>query len=80
MLPKIAPGVEVMGSAENVSVGFVCVPSAIPARERAQHFVLARKLLNKQAIARADLPDGYAFRFAPDILAELLRFIIWSRG
>ena len=75
MLPKIASGAEVMGSAENVSVGLVCVPSAISVRERAQHLVLARELLNKQAMARADLPDGYAFRFAPDILAELLRFI-----
>ena len=75
MLPKIASAVEVMGSAENVSGGLVCVPSAIPARERAQHFMLARKLLTTQAVARADLPDGYAFRFMPDILAELLRFI-----
>jgi hypothetical protein len=75
MLPKIASGAEVMGAAENVSVGLICVPLAIPARERAQHFVLARELLNMQAMARADLPDGYAFRFAPDTLAELLRFI-----
>jgi hypothetical protein len=75
MLPKIASGPEVMGSAESDSVGLVCVPSAIPARERAQHFVLARELLNKQAAERADLPDGYAFRFAADKLVELLRFI-----
>jgi|SRR5579859_6430934 len=64
-----------MGSVENASVGLVCVPSAIPAGERAQHFVLARGLLNKQAMERADLPDGYAFRFAADRLVELLRFI-----
>jgi hypothetical protein len=75
MLPKIALGAEVMGSAENGSVGLVCVPSAIPARERAQHFVLAQELLNKQAAERADLPDGYAFRFAADKLVELVRFI-----
>jgi hypothetical protein len=75
MLPKIASGAEVMGSAENGPVGLVCVPSAIPARERAQHFVLARELLNSQAAERADLPDGYAFRFAADKLVELVRFI-----
>jgi hypothetical protein len=49
MLPKIGSGAEDMGSAENGSVGLVCVPSAIPARERAQHFVLAQELLIKQA-------------------------------
>jgi hypothetical protein len=64
-----------MGGAENVSVGLVCVPSAIPAPERAQHFVLALDLLNKQAAERADLPDGYAFRFAADKLLELVRFV-----
>jgi hypothetical protein len=75
MLPEIASDAEVMGNAEDGSVGLLCVPSAIPARERAQHFVLARQLLNKQAAERADLPDGYAFRFADDKLVELVRFI-----
>jgi hypothetical protein len=74
MLPKIASGAEGMGSAENESIGLICVPSAIPAPERARHFVLARELLNKAA-ERADLPDGYAFRFAADKLVELVRFI-----
>jgi hypothetical protein len=64
-----------MGGAENGSVGLVCVPSAIPARERAEHFAFARDLLNKQAAERSDLPDGYAFRFAADKLVELVRFI-----
>ena len=49
--------------------------SAIPARERAQHFVFARELLSKQAAERVDLADGYAFRFAPDKLVDLARFI-----
>jgi hypothetical protein len=75
MLPEIASGAEVMGTTEDGSVGLICVPSAIPARERAQHFVLARELLNKQAVERADLPDGYAFRFAADQFVELVRFI-----
>jgi hypothetical protein len=75
MLPEIASGAEVMGNAEDGSVELICVPSAIPARERAQHFVLARELLDKQAAERADLPDGYAFRFAADQFVELVRFI-----
>jgi hypothetical protein len=64
-----------MSSTGYESIGLVCVPSAIPAAQRARHFVLARELLNKQAAERADLPDGYAFRFAVDKLVELARFI-----
>jgi hypothetical protein len=64
-----------MDSTERASSGLACVPSAIPARERAQHFVLARELLNTQAAERAELPDGYAFRFAAEKLVELVRFI-----
>jgi hypothetical protein len=73
MLPRLPRVGEVM--AENGLVGLVCVPLAIPAQARAQHFVLARDLLNKQAAERADLPDGYAFRFAAGQLLELVRFI-----
>jgi hypothetical protein len=62
-------------SDESGSAGLVCVPSAIPAIERAQHFVLARYLLNKQAAERVDLLDGYAFQFSADRLVELVRFI-----
>jgi hypothetical protein len=75
MLPKIDLGAEAMGSSENGSPGLLCVPSAIPARERVRHFVLARELLSKQSVERADLPDGYAFRFSANKLAELVRFI-----
>jgi hypothetical protein len=31
--------------------------------------------LNRQAIERADLADGYGFRFAADKLVELVQFI-----
>lgn len=64
-----------MSSIGNESIGLACVPSAIPAAQRARHFVLARELLNKQATERADLPNGYAFQFAADKLVELVRFI-----
>ncbi len=43
-----------------------CVPSAIPAAERATHFVLARKLFTGLARERTELADGYAVRFEPD--------------
>jgi hypothetical protein len=68
-------GVECMTSTDQQSTGLACVPSAIPARARAQHFILARELLNKQAAERVDLPDGYNFRFAADKLGELVRFL-----
>jgi len=64
-----------MSSAVNESIGLACVPSAIPAPERAQHFVLARELLGEQCAQRADLPDGYAFRFTADQFVALARFI-----
>jgi len=57
------------------SVGLACVPSAIPADKRVRHFALARELLNRQSTERADLPDGYGFRFAADKLVELMQFI-----
>jgi len=57
------------------SSGLTCVPSAIPVAQRAQHFVLARKLLNQQAAERADLADGYGFRFEAGTLKELMQFI-----
>ena len=66
---------KVMNSAATGSAGLVCVPSAMPARERVQHFALARELLNKRAAERIHLADGYAFRFSADNFADLVRFI-----
>ena len=56
-----------------------CVPDAIPQAERAGHFALAQRLLTKQARERADLPDGYAFRFAAEDFAAIAQFVANER-
>ena len=56
-----------------------CVPRAIPAHERANHFALAKQLLNEAALERADLPAGYGFRFAADGLQQIFRFVVNER-
>lgn len=61
------------------SPDLACVPNAIAAAERAGHFALARKLFAELAEERADLPRGYAFRFAPDAFEELARFVANER-
>jgi hypothetical protein len=56
-----------------------CVPSAIPVAERTAHFSLARILFAELAEERSDLGNGYAFRFSPDALEALARFVANER-
>lgn len=56
-----------------------CVPSAIPAAERASHFALAHELFHELAQERAELRDGYAFRFEPDVFEAVARFVANER-
>ena len=65
--------------ATNAGYGLVCVPAAIPAVERQAHFALARELLHERAEERTVLPNGYAFRFSPEALTEVARFIANER-
>lgn len=57
----------------------VCVPSAIPAGQRLQHFALARQLFTRRALERRDLPDGYEIRFAQDDFEAVTRFVANER-
>jgi hypothetical protein len=57
------------------SVPLACVPGAIPAGERSDHFARARKLLLQFATDRTELPNGYAFSFDATALTEVARFI-----
>jgi len=57
------------------AVELACVPGAIPAKERAGHFALARELLISRASEQSDLENGYAFRFDPDALTSLVMFV-----
>ncbi|MGH8174969.1 MAG: hypothetical protein ACREV5_01750 [Steroidobacter sp.] len=58
-----------------LSLPLACVPGAIPAAQRSDHFARARKLLAELARERKDLPNGYAFRFEVNALEEVTRFI-----
>lgn len=56
-----------------------CVLDAIPAAERPAHLALMRSLFGAAAREREALPEGYAFRFAPEALAEVARFVANER-
>jgi hypothetical protein len=68
-----------MGTQAAGDGGLACIPSAIPASERAGHFALARELFHKHAEARSELANGYAFRFGSDALEALTRFVANER-
>lgn len=57
------------------SAPLACVPGAIPAEERADHFARAKKLFLDLAVERKELPDGYEFRFDVSALADVSRFV-----
>ena len=57
----------------------ICVPSAIPAAERPNHFSLIRELFSQKALEVRELPDGYAVRFSQDDFEAVARFISRER-
>ncbi len=57
------------------SVPLACVPGAIPADERPAHFALIGELFGGGVQERRELADGYAFRFAPEWLERVMRFV-----
>jgi hypothetical protein len=63
----------------NPGTTLACVPSAIPATERASHFALARKLFAQLAQERTEVPDGYAVRFHSDAFESVARFVANER-
>lgn len=56
-------------------IPLACVPGAIPPEERPAHFALAARLFGELATEKRRLPDGYAFRFGPEILLDVARFV-----
>ena len=56
-----------------------CVPTAIPPGERAAHFALIHRLFGNLTQERAELPNGYAYRFQADALMSVARFIANER-
>ncbi|HKG93941.1 MAG TPA: hypothetical protein VKA84_18675 [Gemmatimonadaceae bacterium] len=64
---------------ETVSTPLACVPGAIPTADRPAHFALAARLFGDASRERCALPDGYAFRFEPDALEQVARFVANER-
>jgi len=60
------------------AVPLACVPGAIPAAERAAHFTLAAELFGAVR-ERRELEDGYAFRWEPRWLEQVMRFVMHER-
>ena len=56
-----------------------CILGAIPEAERSAHVALASELFGQRVQERKDVPHGYAFRFSPDTLSELARFLTNER-
>lgn len=56
-----------------------CRMDAIPTDERAAHRELIVRLFQLAACERLEIPNGYAFRFEPDELVSIARFIASER-
>ena len=56
-----------------------CLVDAIPREERAGHRERLRRLFGERMLGRERLRDGYAFRFHPDDLIDLSRFVANER-
>lgn len=57
----------------------VCMPGAIPASARAEHFALAARLFNEIAVSRTALSDGYEVRFPGETLTSVAQFVANER-
>jgi hypothetical protein len=57
----------------------VCILDAIPEAERPEHAALVARLFGERVLEKADLPNGYAFRFPADALDELAQFVSRER-
>lgn len=60
------------------TVPLACVPGAIAPGEREAHFALAAELFGA-AQERREVPEGYAFRLAPEWLERAARFVANER-
>ena len=56
-----------------------CVHNAIAADERSAHFALIRHLFGELVQERADLSNGYAYRFHQEAYEQLARFVANER-
>ena len=68
-----------MTDRSRVAVPIACVPQAIPADRRGQHFALANRLFKETAISRTAMKEGYSFVFPVDALGALAEFVGYER-
>ena len=62
-----------------ISGGLACDLSAIAPERRTAHQALTRELMSQAAQERAELPDGYAFRFAAERYDDVAAFVANER-
>lgn len=60
---------------ERLPIPVACDPTAIEPEERRAHDALAERLFLQRVREREDLAAGYAFRFDPEDLADLGRWV-----
>jgi hypothetical protein len=68
-----------LGNTAKQSVPLACELAAIPAEERPDHLALMDKLFGGTVEEVQPLPDGYRFRFPPEALDSLARFVANER-
>lgn len=65
--------------AESGATPLACVPGAIAPGDRAAHFALASQLFTVALRQRRAMPNGYAYRFDPDVVGDLLQWVANER-
>jgi hypothetical protein len=63
-----------MSCCADQDTALACEPTALTPEVRGEHFALIRQLFGKVE-ERADLSNGYAYRFAADEIGSVVRFI-----
>lgn len=63
----------------NHDLPIACDPTAIDVEVRATHLSAAEQLLRHDAAEVQELPDGFAFRYAPEQYALVTQFIANER-
>jgi hypothetical protein len=68
-----------MACGSDSSAELACFSNAIAPDERPAHIALVEQLFGELVRERADLPNGYAYRFLPDAFELVARFIANER-
>ncbi len=58
---------------------FACDMMAIPAKRRADHHALSRRLTADAALAIREIPDGLIFSFSAAAYSDVVQFVAFER-